>query len=205
VKGDTVQYWEKKEDTPIRTLKLSGGARRAMKKAQVTTVEQLRELYESGQLRQCYGVGPQTVMEVGLKLGCEVPQDALEEPAPKPQRKAEKTVDHLIFRCDKWPELRVTIKPWLQAQLEVEMVRFRGGVLHLAQFAEKHDLTPEQIAEAEQLLLSKTWIYRENPLPGETITCHACGREFQSAALFRQHEFWAHGEELNVVRAQRPK
>jgi hypothetical protein len=189
--------------TPVESLELSGYTFRALRKAKIESVEELRELYESGQLLKRKGIGPGTVQEVAEKLGHEVVQKA---PPPVPrERRATPTIDHLVFRCDRFPEHKVLIPAWQKAQLTPEFVRFRGGVLHLAEFAERYGLSPDQVSMAEEHLLTRRWIYREHPLPGETIICHVCGTEFRSASLFRQHELWAHGEELNAVRAQRPK
>lgn len=111
----------------------------------------------------------------------------------------------LLFRCDKYPGMRVVIPVWrddeaLKAQ---PAVQFAGGCLDLDRVAKNRELTPKQVEQAVAVLKTTQWVYMEHPPTGELIKCGSCGEQFKTAKDLRIHELWKHGEEMNVVSAQK--
>ena len=119
-------------------------------------------------------------------------------PPPK-SKKSAVIVDPLEFRCDRWPNLKIVIPEWRDEGLLEDSVHFRGSILHLG----GHGLTPEQIEQAEKILLNIGWVYRENPRNGECIRC-PCGQTFPKGHDMRLHEHYAHGEAFNAVMPNTP-
>jgi hypothetical protein len=109
----------------------------------------------------------------------------------------------LVFRCDKYPYIKIMVPEWTKNERlkSEEYVRFLGGVLDLDNIIKARKLKREEIAQALAVLDKTDWVYMESPPKGEKIRC-PCGAEMKTAKAMRLHEFVVHGEELNVVRAK---
>jgi len=113
---------------------------------------------------------------------------------PLPQA-VDKGPRYRIWRCDKFPWLKVTIPVWREpgGPLE-ETVEFGGGSLDMQKEAEERGLTMEQVGQADEVLARTPHVYPGILHRGEKIICPECGATFKDVLKFQLHEAYTHAE-----------
>ena len=118
---------------------------------------------------------------------------AREKPVGRPKK-------WLIWRCDKYPNLRVVVAEW-QENKKLKMwpyAEFIGGGLNVKKYAKHRGLNAKEVDQLNKAVSKARYVWVDNPSRGQKFKCGHCGREYTDRTEFLRHVYWQHQEELNI-------